>query len=50
MNKTTKKLKRIEEYLAFRLDKEFGGLKKWVFLGDMKDGYLTIVITAREKK
>ena len=50
MNKTTKKLKQIEKELAIRLNEDFGGLKKWVFFGDMSGGHLTIVITAREKK
>lgn len=50
MNKTTKKLKKLEKDLASRLDEEFGGLRKWVFFGDMNKGFLTIVITAREKK
>jgi len=49
MNKTTKKLKKLEKELAARLDKDFGGLKKWIFFGDMHDGYLTIVITAKGK-
>ncbi len=49
MNKTTKKLKKLEKELAVRLDKDFGGLKKWVFFGDMRGGELLIVITAKEK-
>lgn len=50
MNTTTKKLKKVEKDMAARLDKEFGGLRKWVYVGDMTDGRLVIVITAREKK
>lgn len=50
MNKTTKKLKRLEKYLAKRLDKEFGGLKNWYFMGDMHSGMLIITIHAKEKK
>jgi len=49
MNKTTRKLKKLEEEIAARLDKDFGGLKKWRFFGDMSGGQLTIVITAKEK-
>lgn len=49
MNKTTRKLKRIEKELARKLDKDFHGLKDWCFVGDMTRGQLLIVITAKEK-
>ena len=49
MNRTTKKLKKLEKNLARKLDKDFNGLKDWQFYGDMSKGYLVIVVTAMEK-
>lgn len=48
MNKTTKKLKKLEKKFFKALDKSFG-LKEYVFFGDMRKGHLNIVITGEER-
>lgn len=50
MNRTQKKLKKLEQHLAKRLVKDFGKLKNWHFLGDMHKGSLTVHIHAEEKE
>ena len=50
MNKTTKKLKKLEKKFHNKLEKDFGKLRGYYFLGDMNKGNLAIVITAKEKK
>ncbi len=49
MNQTTKKLKKLDKKFYKALSKSFG-LKKYIFLGDMHKGYLTLVITGKERK
>jgi len=45
---STKKLKKLEKKFYKALDKSFG-LKKYTFFGDMRGGYLTVVITGKER-
>lgn len=49
MSKSTKKLKKIDKQLYRMLNKSFG-IKKYLYLGDMHEGYLTLVVTAKERK
>lgn len=49
MNKTTKRLKRVEKKLYKLLDKKFG-IKKYSFIGDMYNGELFVVVHAKEKR
>ena len=50
MNKTAKKLNKIERKLYRLLYNKFKGIKNYNYLGNMYEGHLFLVISAKETR